>query len=595
MGFVGLSLGGSAALYLLLRRWTPSTRTVLAVALAVRAVVFPLAPTLSDDGYRYVWDGVVQAEGISPYGYRPSDPQLDDLQDSETYSQMNSAGYYSVYPPVSQLVFWLGELSASGGWYGSWLAIKSVIAFVELSGIVCLIRLVGSRRAALYAWHPLAVIEVAGQGHTEGLLVGGLGLFLLAVRRHPAWAGGALAWAGWVKLYPFALVPLLVRRWRGLTVFGVAGIALAWPYASASGAAHVMESLSLYFGEFDFYAAPYIALKSLLYPIVGETAGPVASRVLVLGWASAAALFFLTDDGTSGRARRIAVGVLLAYALASTTLHPWHLLPLLLILPLLQFHLPLYWLVSVSTTTYLAYLWPSFHGSSLLVGWGGAALLFLTIRRQSILQTVMRFRARTKWGRIRDALPSLRPGGRLLDLGAGEGWVGSFAAAERGVGLTSVDVVRYGTNGPGVRPITVYDGARLPYPDRSFDATLLVFVLHHAEDPRRVLQEALRVTDGPVLILETVAETARRKRWLERVDRWLNRVRSRGAMDEEPLDIRADADWRSLFADLGVDLQVARTWGGLHPQALYRLGHGATASSTDAAVAVRASTHRASS
>ena len=590
--FVALAVGGSALLVLGLRQWAPSARTVLAVAVGLRLVVLPLDPALSDDGFRYVWDGAVQAEGVSPYRYTPSDPALAGLHDREPYRRMNSPDYYSVYPPLSQLVFWTGGVVGGDDWRASWWTIKAVIALVELGGVVALVRLVGPAGAALYAWHPVAVVEVAGQGHTEGLLVGALGLFLLAVRRRPAWAGAALACAGWTKLFPFALAPLAFRRPRAALAFAAVAALLAAPYASAEAVGHVRQSLGLYLGTFDFYAAPYLALKAALYPVLAEGAGRAAAGALAAAWAAAAGLLLLADDGTVRSVRRVTVAVVLGYALAASTLHPWHLLPVLFAVPLLEHKKPWVWLVSLSPVTYLSYLWPPAHVVALVVGWGGAAVLAAWAVRRPILDALMRMRARGKWGKLRPFLPPVRPGGRLLDLGAGEGWVGAEAAADRGLALTLVDVARYGA---AARPVRVYDGRQLPYLDGAFDAALVVFVLHHAADPAAVVREAVRVTAGPVLVLETVCRTDRHRAWLERADRWANRLRSGGAVDEAPLRVRSDADWRRTFASLGVEVEEARTWGGFHAQALYRLrGQGATAPRTDAAVAVRASSQSAS-
>ena len=49
---------------------------VLVVAVAARALLVPGAPTLSDDAYRFVWDGRVQAAGFNPYRYVPADRRL---------------------------------------------------------------------------------------------------------------------------------------------------------------------------------------------------------------------------------------------------------------------------------------------------------------------------------------------------------------------------------------------------------------------------------------------------------------------------------------------------------------------------------------
>ncbi len=584
--FVAFALVGCAWWWLVLRDWAPGLRSVLLVAVMLRAVVFPLEPSLSDDGYRYVWDGMLQAqEGVSPYAYRPSDAALGDRHEDVVYLRMNSPDYYSVYPPVSQAVFALAGMAYGTHWRLSWYVIKLIVVLVELLGVVCLVRVVGPAVAALYAWHPLAVIEVAGQGHTEGLLVGALGVLLWASVQRPVLAGAALAWAGWVKLYPFALGAVVARwgRVRALAAAGVVGTVLVAPFASPDALAHVSTSLGLYAGTFDFYSAPYLLLKNAFFSHV-EDPGRLAAAVLTAGWLGAVGWAIAVGDGTVRWARWATGVVVIAFAVTSPTLHPWHFLAAIFCAPLLQINW-LWWLPSISLATYISYVWPPGHGLALWVGWGGAALLFLFSRQ--ILPAALRHRGWTKWNRLRPHLQSLRPGARVLDLGSGEGYVADAAAQDRGIAVTGADVVAYGH---GARAVDLYDGVRLPYETGKFDSVVVVFVLHHSEEPEAVLAEAVRVAAGTVVILETIWAEPWQKVWLERLDRFVNRVRSRSAIDETPLDIRSDSEWRAVITSLGLTLLHARTWGGLHPQALYVLeGHGATASRTLSADAVRAS------
>src|SRR6266480_2356803 len=66
---------------------------VLAVAALARAIALFAPDTLSDDIYRYVWDGRVQAAGINPYRYVPDDPALAFLRDEDIYPYVNRADY----------------------------------------------------------------------------------------------------------------------------------------------------------------------------------------------------------------------------------------------------------------------------------------------------------------------------------------------------------------------------------------------------------------------------------------------------------------------------------------------------------------------
>jgi ubiquinone/menaquinone biosynthesis C-methylase UbiE len=52
-----------------------------------------------------------------------------------------------------------------------------------------------------------------------------------------------------------------------------------------------------------------------------------------------------------------------------------------------------------------------------------------------------------------------------------------------------------------------YDGNRLPVADKSFDYALLINVLHHVEDPARVLAEASRVARKGIIVKDHYANT----------------------------------------------------------------------------------------
>jgi ubiquinone/menaquinone biosynthesis C-methylase UbiE len=91
------------------------------------------------------------------------------------------------------------------------------------------------------------------------------------------------------------------------------------------------------------------------------------------------------------------------------------------------------------------------------------------------------------------------PNSRLLEIGAGKGYVARALREAANVDIKLVDVVNYNETD---LPLEVYDGLHLPYADNAFDDTLLIFVLHHTPDPLRVLGEALRVSKGGVVVVE---------------------------------------------------------------------------------------------
>lgn len=101
------------------------------------------------------------------------------------------------------------------------------------------------------------------------------------------------------------------------------------------------------------------------------------------------------------------------------------------------------------------------------------------------------------------ALLGLRPGARLLDIGAGAGWPGLYIAQETGCDVMLVDLPLTGLQVASQRAakdrisdrcgIAVADGSRLPFRDGSFDAVSHSDVLCCLRDKRGVLQACRRV------------------------------------------------------------------------------------------------------
>ena len=366
------------------RRVGLTARTLWVGAVVFRLVAFPLTPSLSDDGYRYLWDGAVAVEhGVSPYALRPNDPRLSSLHDGVAFERMNSPAYFSVYPPVSQQVFQLAVRLGGDGGLGGWFALKSLLLVAEGVGLWALVRAVGASRAGLYAWCPLPVVEIAGQGHTEALVVGGLGLLLVSAGRVP-WGSVGVTLAGLVKLWPLALLPHVWRRerWRGVVVSFTLFFATSFTLWTPGAFAHAAESLSLFFGTFDEYAGPYRALKWALHSFAGKAAGSVASVALTGVAALVAGWTVLTDEGERAGLRRSVATIVIVASCAASTVHPWYLTPVLYVCPLLgsRQQVPIFWIIAVSAWTYLAYSVPDAGLPALWVGWGGAVVVLLRQR-----------------------------------------------------------------------------------------------------------------------------------------------------------------------------------------------------------------------
>lgn len=315
-------------------------------ALSARLCLWPMTPTLSDDIYRYCWDGRVQQAGLDPYRYPPNADALAFLRQPQD-ALINFPHLRTVYPPVTQQAFHLGA------WLGGSLrAQKAVFIAAEWLTVLGLWLVLRRRRLSslwllAYLWHPLVLLEISGSGHNDALGVGLLWLGVAAWEmRRPGAA--ALVWgaAFLAKFVSAVLVPWWwfrrQARW-GLIVFGVTAL-LPWVgYPSAPAA--LVESLSAMGGRF----ASNASVTDLLVWLTGHL---LLSRAIAF---VALAGFLLWWAWRCADPVRYLGGVLGAAALLTPVLHPWYLLWLV---PCFCFWRPA-WLVALTGTVVLSYLvWP---------------------------------------------------------------------------------------------------------------------------------------------------------------------------------------------------------------------------------------------
>ncbi len=141
-------------------------------ALLFRICIIPAGPSLSDDIYRYLWDGRVSSVGINPYRYPPEAEELHSLADAEIYPLINYPEIATVYPPVAQILFLTNTFF--GNTILSW---KILLLISEILLIGVLIKLldffhIPRLRLVIFVLNPLLIIETYHSGHLEmfGLL-----------------------------------------------------------------------------------------------------------------------------------------------------------------------------------------------------------------------------------------------------------------------------------------------------------------------------------------------------------------------------------------------------------------------------------------
>lgn len=88
---------------------------------------------------------------------------------------------------------------------------------------------------------------------------------------------------------------------------------------------------------------------------------------------------------------------------------------------------------------------------------------------------------------------------KVLDVGTGCGWNAQYLKEKKNVQVALLDVIDF--NQTDLK-LVLYDGKKIPFPDNSFDAVLLIYVLHHCNKPLEILKEAKRVTKDRIIIME---------------------------------------------------------------------------------------------
>src|SRR5579859_5935611 len=188
---------------------------ILVGAFILRALLLPLPPGFSRDSWRYLWDARVTLHGFSPYVYRPISYPLKSLIDNVLFPRMRFRFSPTIYPPGAQAVFLLSYLLAGSNLYFL-KGIFLIFDMVTCGALLVYLRRKGldPRRALIYAWCPLPVIEFAVQGHVDVISLTFSILALLSFSnstlRGRILTGFLLGMAALTKIYPILLLVVVV-------------------------------------------------------------------------------------------------------------------------------------------------------------------------------------------------------------------------------------------------------------------------------------------------------------------------------------------------------------------------------------------------
>ncbi|CCH56061.1 hypothetical protein BN8_05369 [Fibrisoma limi BUZ 3] len=339
------------------------------LAVLFRLLLLFAIPCLSDDVYRFIWDGRLLANGYNPYLYLPrqllnSPIALEAGLNKSLFQQLNSPDYFTIYPPLNQAMFGLAAYLAPTSLLGTVVGLRMPIILSEIGSLWLMTTLLrrldlNPNLALLYGLNPLVIIELSGNVHYEAVVIFFclLAVWWLLSGRMVA-SAIALSLAIATKLVPMLFIPLAIRvlGWRRGILYGVVAglctIALFLPFASIELVRHIFSSINLYFQKFEFNASVYYVLRAIGYWVRGyntiEFVGFWLSVVTTLS------ILWITFRWRNVSPAIQILGILSIYFGFATTVHPWYATTLVAAAVFTRFRYPLVWsaLIPLSYATY---------------------------------------------------------------------------------------------------------------------------------------------------------------------------------------------------------------------------------------------------
>lgn len=323
---------------------------ILTLIALTRIITLFSFPALSDDIYRYMWDGLQWTQGNNPFSYLPSQQVNASAFEQMLIQRMNSPNYYSIYPPVLQLIFYIVADTFPPPLVRQVCFLKGIILFIEALGILATIFLLKKwnlplKRIALYSLNPLIIVELLGNIHFEVIMIAFLAIAILCLSCKKHILGSIfLSLSILSKMTTLIILPFLFKKMNLPTFIKVASVTLlsvilGFTLILWGSFENFMMSLNLYFQKFEFNASIYFLFRYIGKSIIGYNpiyvVGPLLSIISAITIVFTA-LIQKKSKGIQNSMLYLLIGYT-CYLLMSTTVHPWYLSTLLFISIFTQF------------------------------------------------------------------------------------------------------------------------------------------------------------------------------------------------------------------------------------------------------------------
>lgn len=361
---------------------------LLTAGILFRLVFLLAEPNLSQDFYRFIWDGELVANGLNPYLYVPNtlieQPDLVIANAKELFNGMGelSAKHFSNYPPLNQLIFALSAIVSGKTIFGSIAAMRIVIILADI-GIVyfgrkLLLKLNLSQHLIFwYFINPLIIVELTGNLHFEGVMLFFFiwAMYLIASNKWML-AAPIFAFSISIKLVPLIFLPLFLKYFglKKATLFyiivGVTSLVLLAPFYASEFITHYSDTIGLWFTNFEFNSSFYNIIKHCAMAFdqqpwkIIQSFGKISPYLMIV----MALLFtFLRDNKKLSTLITSMLWVLCIYYFLSTTVHPWYISFVVILCVFSKYRFPILWSAAV-VLSYWAYSQPDFKENLLFLG-----------------------------------------------------------------------------------------------------------------------------------------------------------------------------------------------------------------------------------
>ena len=348
--------------FLLLKNLTDEdVQWALYAAFGLRLLVVPSTLFLSNDIWRYLWDGNMQAIGYSPYTIAPKevmDAGFNTFKGAgNLFHQLLSGRENSVYAPFAEIIFYISIKISLGNQYIAIMLIKFILVIAEIVSISALLQLLQKfslpiKNIFVYAFNPLIIIQVIADAHLEALMICFLLVALLCFKENKykrAIFFYVLSVA--TKLFPIIFLPIFLFRnnWKQnlkllISLTFLTGILFVIYFYGINVRYTYLSSLQLYFNQFEHNSFLFYWINIVFPNSFQPTAAAILSRILfampcliMIYWSWASRTLSI---------EKLLIKILLFWVLSTltfTVINPWYIAPLVLLAVFAESYMIILW------------------------------------------------------------------------------------------------------------------------------------------------------------------------------------------------------------------------------------------------------------